>query len=118
LQSRLAARPTLRDCLPSIAKLSERARHLETEGLGRLSQREPLERAQAAAYYHQALALADALGMHPLQAHCHNGLGTLYTITGRLESARAELSLAMALYRTMDMTFWLPQVQEALAEAR
>ena len=34
--------------------------------------------AQAEAYYQQALALADELGMSPLQAHCDLGLGTLY----------------------------------------
>jgi tetratricopeptide (TPR) repeat protein len=30
-------------------------------------------------HYRQALALADELGMHPLIAHCHLVLGTLYT---------------------------------------
>src|SRR5262249_19789614 len=30
---------------------------------------------QAAAHYHQALALAEELSMRPLQAHCHHGLG-------------------------------------------
>ena len=32
----------------------------------------------ARAAYQQALALAEELGMCPLQAHCHRGLGTLY----------------------------------------
>src|SRR5262249_19804173 len=36
--------------------------------------REPLESDQAEAYYRDALALADELGMRPLQAHCHRGL--------------------------------------------
>jgi hypothetical protein len=49
--------------------------------------------------------------MRPLQAHCHRGLGMLYTITGRWEQARLELSAASALYRVMDMTFWLPQTE-------
>ena len=31
----------------------------------------------------QALALADELGMRPLVAHCHLGLGRLYNQTGR-----------------------------------
>jgi Flp pilus assembly protein TadD len=60
--------------------------------------------------------LAEELGMRPLQAHCHCGLGTLYAKTGRQEPARAELSTAIALYRAMDMTFWLPQAQAALAQ--
>jgi hypothetical protein len=32
------------------------------------------------------------------------------------EQARSELSTAIEMYRTMDMTFWLPQVEAALAQ--
>jgi tetratricopeptide (TPR) repeat protein len=78
--------------------------------------REPLDMDQAAAHYQQALALADELGMRPLQAHCHRGLGTLYVTTGQREQARTALSTAIALYRAMDMTFWLPQTEAALAQ--
>jgi predicted ATPase len=42
------------------------------------ARRDPLEAAQAEAHYQQALALAEALGMRPLVAHCHHGLGRLY----------------------------------------
>jgi tetratricopeptide (TPR) repeat protein len=70
----------------------------------------------AEVYYQQALALGEELGMRPLMAHCHLGLGTLYATTGRREQARAQLSAAIALYRAMDMTFWLPQAQAALAK--
>jgi tetratricopeptide (TPR) repeat protein len=76
----------------------------------------PPDVTQAAAHYQQALALAEALGMRPLQAHCHRGLGTLHLKTGRPEQARAALSAAIALYRAMDMTFWLPQAEAALAQ--
>src|SRR5262249_55627866 len=68
--------------------------------------REPLDIAQAEAYYHQALALAEELGMRPLQAHCHHGLGTLYAATGQREPARTALAAAITMYRDMDMTFW------------
>ena len=78
--------------------------------------REPLERDQAEAHYRQALALAEELGMRPLQAHCHRSLGTLYATTGQREQARAELSIAIELYKAMDMTFWLPQAEAALAQ--
>ena len=54
--------------------------------------------------------------MRPLQAHCHLDLGTLYFKTGRPEQARTALPTAIALYRTMDMTFWLPQARAALAQ--
>jgi hypothetical protein len=70
----------------------------------------------AEAHYHQALTLAEALGMRPLQAHCHRGLGTLYATIGQQEHARAELSAAVVLYRVMDMTFWLPQMEAVLAQ--
>jgi hypothetical protein len=35
---------------------------------------------------------------------------------GQGEQAYAELSKAIALYRAMDMTFWLPQAEAALAQ--
>jgi hypothetical protein len=54
--------------------------------------------------------------MRPLQAHCHLGLGTLSAKTAQAEQAHVELSTAMALYRAMDMTFWLPQAEAALAQ--
>ncbi len=54
--------------------------------------------------------------MRPLQAHCHRGLGMLYAKIGQQEQARAALSTAMEMYRTMEMTFWLPQVEAALAQ--
>jgi tetratricopeptide (TPR) repeat protein len=80
------------------------------------ARREPPEIAQAKAYYQHALALAEELGMRPLQAHCHRGLGTLYRQTGRAALARAALSTAIELYRAMDMTFWLPAAEAALAQ--
>jgi class 3 adenylate cyclase/tetratricopeptide (TPR) repeat protein len=78
---------------------------------------EPLEAALAEAHYHQALALAEELGMRPLVAHCRRGLGTLYVKVGRREQAHAELFTAIELCRSMDMTFWLPQAEAALAQA-
>jgi tetratricopeptide (TPR) repeat protein len=80
------------------------------------ARREPPESKPAEAHYGQALALADELGMRPLQAHCHLGLGTLYAVTGQREQARTALSAAIELYRAMDMTFWLPDAQTVLAQ--
>jgi predicted ATPase/class 3 adenylate cyclase len=82
------------------------------------AQREPPQSDQAGDDYHQAFTLAEELGMRPLVAHCHLGLGTLYLKTGRVEQARAELTTAIALYRAMEMTFWLPQAEAALAQGR
>jgi ATP/maltotriose-dependent transcriptional regulator MalT len=80
------------------------------------ARREPPESEPAAAYYRQALALAEELGMRPLIAHCHLGLGTLHGRMGQVEPARAALTAAIALYRAMDMTFWLPQAEAVLAQ--
>lgn len=44
------------------------------------------------------------------------GRGMLYINTGEPELARVELSAAIDPYRTMDMTFWLPQAEAALAQ--
>jgi len=78
--------------------------------------RTPPDIDQAAAHYHRALALAEELGMRPLQAHCHRGLGRLYAATGQWELARAELSTAIEMYKAMEMTFWLPETEAALVQ--
>jgi tetratricopeptide (TPR) repeat protein len=80
------------------------------------ARREPPECDQAEVHYLQALALAEELGMRPLQAHCHRDLGTLYAATGQREQARTALSTAIEMYRAMEMTFWLPQTEAALAQ--
>jgi len=80
------------------------------------SQSEPPEIESAEAHYCQALALTEELGMRPLQAYCHHGLGTLYSQAGRAAPARAALSTAIEMYRAMDMTFWLPAAEAALAQ--
>jgi tetratricopeptide (TPR) repeat protein len=77
---------------------------------------DPPDVAPAEAHYQQALALAEELGMRPLVAHCHLGLGRLYHQTGRGAQARAALTTAIDLYRAMDMPFWLPQAEAALAQ--
>jgi hypothetical protein len=54
--------------------------------------------------------------MRPLMAHCHLGPGILYAKIDRPAQACSELNSATALYRSMDMTFWLPQAETALAQ--
>ena len=80
------------------------------------AQRHPPQSEQAAVHYQQALALAEELGMRPLQAHCHFGLGILYAMQAQPEQARAVLSTAMALYRAMDMTLWQLRTKTALRQ--
>jgi uncharacterized protein HemY len=79
----------------------------------------PPDLASAEAHYQQALALAEELGMRPLQAHCHLCLGKLYRSTGNHQQAHDHLTTATAMYREMDMRFWLEQAEpEPRAPAR
>jgi hypothetical protein len=52
--------------------------------------------------------------MRPLVAHCHLGLGTLYARMGKREQATEHLETAAAMYRDMDMRFWLEQAEAEL----
>jgi tetratricopeptide (TPR) repeat protein len=107
-----------RYCRQAGRKASPRSAYREAavcleQALVALSHRPEVE--QAESYYHAARGAADELGMRPLLAHCHQGLGTLYANTGRREQAHVELVAAIALYRAMDMTFWLPAAEAALS---
>jgi hypothetical protein len=62
------------------------------------------------------LALAEELGMRPLEAHCHLGLGKLHRAVGRPEHAHAELSTAITMLGEMLMAFWLPEAEAELAQ--
>jgi len=87
--------------------------------LGASTAHQPLpEDASAVGHYRQALTLAEELSMRPLQAHCHRGLGMLYATTGQREQARAALSTAIDMYQAMEMTFWLPETEAALAQVQ
>ncbi len=72
--------------------------------------------ATAEARYGAAMALADELGMRPLQAHCHLGLGKLYRRVGDRASAEEHLTLAATMYREMDMRFWLEKTEAETTE--
>jgi tetratricopeptide (TPR) repeat protein len=113
------------EILRLVGRALERSPNLKERGhqawllrlLGEITaRRDPPEAEQAQRYYQQALTLAEVLGMRPLQAHCHLGLGTLYTQTGQRKQACAALTAAIDLYRAMDMTFWLPRAEAALAQ--
>ena len=57
--------------------------------------------------------IAYELGMRPLVANCHLGLGKLSALTGRLDQARERLDTAATMFRDMDMRFWLDQAETA-----
>jgi tetratricopeptide (TPR) repeat protein len=78
--------------------------------------REPPEIEPAETHYRQATALAEELGMRPLVAHCHLGLGKLFRRSGKREQAREHLTTAITMYREMDMRFWLEQAEAEMRE--
>jgi tetratricopeptide (TPR) repeat protein len=82
------------------------------------AQGEPPDVALSATHYRYALALAEELGMHPLAAHCHLGLGTLYGKTQQWEQARTEVAVAHEMYQSMEMTGWRLQAEAVLGEGR
>jgi len=64
-------------------------------------------------HYRQAMELAEQLGMRPLIAHCHLGLGKLYRRSGKRDQAGGHIATATTMYREMDMRFWLEQAEAA-----
>jgi class 3 adenylate cyclase/tetratricopeptide (TPR) repeat protein len=76
------------------------------------------DRAVAERHYRQALPLAAELGMRPLVAHCHLGLGKLYRRTGKREQAQEHLATATTMYREMGMTYWLEKAEAEMGELR
>jgi tetratricopeptide (TPR) repeat protein len=82
------------------------------------AQADPPDQESAQARYRQALARADELGMRPLVAHCHLGLGKLYRRTDNREQAQEHLATATTLYREMDMRFWLEQAETKMQEIK
>lgn len=62
-------------------------------------------------HYREALAIAEGLGMRPIMAHCHFGLGKVYLRTGKPDQARDHLAVATTMYRDMEMRYWLAQVE-------
>ncbi len=80
------------------------------------AQADPPDLAVAEPQYRAAMALADELGMRPLVAHCHLGLGKLYGRTDKREQAQEHLASATAMYREMGMTYWLEKAEAEMRE--
>ena len=72
---------------------------------------DPSDVQAAETHYRGAMGLAHELGMRPLIAHCHLGLGKLYGCTGKREQAQEHLTTATTMYREMEMTYWLDKTE-------
>jgi class 3 adenylate cyclase/tetratricopeptide (TPR) repeat protein len=66
--------------------------------------------AAARTHLTRALALAGELGMRPLAARCHLGLGRLAQRAGDGSSALKHLATAREGFQAMRMTFWLERL--------
>jgi class 3 adenylate cyclase/tetratricopeptide (TPR) repeat protein len=77
---------------------------------------QPPDAVTAEERYREAMALAGALEMRPLLAHCHLGLGKLYLRTDKREQAREHLATAMTMYREMGMAYWLEKAEAETTE--
>ena len=71
---------------------------------------------KAEKHYRRALTLAVELGMRPLMAHCHVGLGKLYRRIGNGQQAEEHLATATAMMREMEMGLWLEKAETELKE--
>jgi len=113
--------------LAEAAALAERARAMSRDRFERATEARALyllgeiaahdaEGQASHRHYHGALALAGELGLRPLVAHCHVGLGKLDRRTGRRDQAHEHLITATILYRDMGMTYWLERAEMELRE--
>ena len=110
------ARATAQEALELARRHHERgaeawALYLIAESIAQL---QSAERNEIYDNYLAALKLADELGMRPLAAHCHLGMGRLHQRSDRNSEAKAELSRAVDMYRQMDMRFFLTQAEADL----
>jgi class 3 adenylate cyclase/tetratricopeptide (TPR) repeat protein len=121
----LAEAYMLADRLADAGEFSERALTLARERgqrpyeawalrlLGEIvSHHSPPDVTTVEAHFAAALAVASELGMRPLVAHCHLGLGKLSRRTGQREQAQEHLATATTMYREMGMTYWLEQAEK------
>ncbi len=70
-----------------------------------------LEAGTAQGYHEQARTLAETLGMRPLVAHCHLGLGRLYRQEGKRQEADEQVRTAATMYDDLGMRRWKEQAK-------
>jgi tetratricopeptide (TPR) repeat protein len=66
---------------------------------------------EAEHHYASAMAIALELGLRPLVAHCHLGLGQLYRYRGKRQGVLEHLTTATTMYRDMGMAYWLKHAE-------
>jgi tetratricopeptide (TPR) repeat protein len=68
--------------------------------------------------FREALVQSEKLGLRPHAARCHLSLGALYTRTRRPEQSETHLATALAMFREMEMPYWIEQAEAALQALR
>jgi tetratricopeptide (TPR) repeat protein len=71
---------------------------------------------QSERHFKEALAGSEALGLRPNTARSHLGLGALYARTGRREQSEGHLATALAMFREMEMPYWVQKTARELQE--
>jgi tetratricopeptide (TPR) repeat protein len=74
----------------------------------------PVDIAKGQDHYRQAMALASEIGLRPLVAHCHVGLGKLYKRAERQQQSKEHLTTAITMMREMEMGLWLERAEAEL----
>jgi DNA-binding SARP family transcriptional activator len=119
LAGRLAeAEQTAEEALELARQMGERGNEtVALRVLGEIAaERDPPDLARGENAFGLALALAAALGRRPTEAHCHLGLGTVYSRTGQAAAARVHLRRAAEAFRALGMTSWLARAEAALGK--
>ena len=84
--------------------------------LGEAAARDTLSIDKAEHHYLAAIALAEELGMRPLLARGHLGIGRFYLHAGDRDRAADHLRKASRLFNAMDISLWLRQAASSLRE--
>jgi tetratricopeptide (TPR) repeat protein len=85
--------------------------------LGEIESRRAVASGEAAeVHFRQALALSAELGLRPLTAHCHLGLGRLIRREGQQAKAREDFATATTMWREMDVRFWFEQAEAEMRQ--
>jgi len=76
------------------------------------------DRERARSCFEEAADIATRLGMRPLVAHCHLGLGELFKRRSDFAAAGEKLRAAVALYRDLDMESWCRRAESVLSSVK
>jgi predicted ATPase/class 3 adenylate cyclase len=99
---------------------AHKQRWLEAEGLRILGQlratSEPMDIAGARAAFEEATVIARDMGLRPLLGRCRLAMGRALNRAGEHDAGRVPLEEAAALFRGMDMRFWLDRAESALGD--